>query len=135
MIVFQFKCRLCGKLSQQSKTRMSDKKALKLLISCFQGGKKNQDGVPLSLLSVHICGDKSIGVAELIGYEEIVPEKSFKKVTYTNENDLKGGVTVYYKDCEYITGNRRQEEVELYYNGDFCRTVKIKDVYSIIREV
>ena len=52
------------------------------------------------------------------------------KKRYKNEYDLKGGVEVYFEP-PFTTGNRRHDEVELYINGVFYFTTKIKNVYSL----
>ena len=52
------------------------------------------------------------------------------KKRYKSEKDLKGGVKVYF-ELPFTTGNRRHDEVELYINGAFCFTTKIKNVYSL----
>lgn len=54
-----------------------------------------------------------------------------ERITYEDEADLKGGVTVYWRGHKYYTGNRYHSQVELWYNGDFCRTVEIQNVYSL----
>lgn len=53
------------------------------------------------------------------------------KIRYKNEEDLNAGVVVFWKGKKYSTGNRYKDQVELYYNGDFCRTVKIEEVFSL----
>ena len=51
------------------------------------------------------------------------------KVQPRDERDLCGNSEVIWNGKKYVTGNRRLDEVELYKNGKFFRTVMIKDVY------
>jgi hypothetical protein len=53
-----------------------------------------------------------------------------KKKKYKNEDDLKAGVKVYFEK-PFTTGNRRHDEVELYIDGVFYFTTKIKNIYSL----
>jgi hypothetical protein len=49
---------------------------------------------------------------------------------YHDEDDLDGGVTVYYRGRKYKTGNRRGFFVELYRGKKYVKTVSIRYVYS-----
>jgi hypothetical protein len=70
--------------------------------------------------------------AEGINWEaEHTCGSGFNKIRYKYEDDLKANVTVWWNGCEYKTGNRYHEEVELYLCGKFCLTVPIADVYSL----
>ena len=46
-----------------------------------------------------------------------------------DEDDLKSGMTVYYRRGMYTTGNIRHDLVELYRDNELCYIVKIKSVY------
>jgi hypothetical protein len=67
MAKFLYKCRNCGEIEYNP--RCSNAKALKHLHNAVHEWEKESAQAP-SLRMVHVCGDKSKGVADLIGYME-----------------------------------------------------------------
>lgn len=60
--------------------------------------------------------------------EKILEVTQNLEIDLKNENDLPAGVKVLWKNKVYITGNRRQDEVELYRDGKLVRVVRIPSV-------
>jgi len=64
---FQYKCRRCGKIELNPCT--AEKNAHLLLLCAVYGYDPPQSFIPApQMFSIHLCNDKGLGVADLIGY-------------------------------------------------------------------
>ena len=63
--VFQYKCRMCGKIYDGPIT--SENRAFRVLVDFMVTGDSGP-GIPLAWYDVHRCEDGATGVSDLVGY-------------------------------------------------------------------
>lgn len=65
-IAIEYKCRRCGAIDQSTRTG-NPEIAFTAIIEAISNGSTSRYGIPVSLVSMHLCKDRGHGVSDLIG--------------------------------------------------------------------
>ncbi len=63
---FEYKCRRCGEFDRSTRTG-NEGLAIAAITEATVNGVCSRHGIPVSMVSLHICKDRGKGVSDLIG--------------------------------------------------------------------